>query len=196
MSERPLRLMRWSEMSDADRARLVARGVAAIFDEELRAGVGEIVDDVRRDGDAAVIRALARFDGVELEPDRLRVGEDEIARARGGLDESVRDAIRLAIANIRAFNEHFTRERGWRTELAVGHVVGEKITPIASAGLFVPSGKGSFPSVLVQIGTPAVVAGVPELAVVTPPLPGGGGAVDPAVLCVAAELGIQNVFRA
>jgi histidinol dehydrogenase len=196
MSERPLRVMRWSEMSDLDRASLLGRGVAAIFDEQLRAGVAEIVADVRRDGDDAVIRALARFDGVELEPDRLRVGEEEIALARDGLDASVRDAIRVAIANIRAFNEHLTREREWRAELAVGHVVGEKVTPIASAGLFVPSGKGSFPSVLVQIGTPALVAGVPEIAVVTPPLAGGGGAVDPAVLCVAAELGIRNVFRA
>ena len=196
MSERPLRVLRWSEMSEADRAGLLGRGVGAIFDEDLRGGVGEIVEDVRQNGDAAVIRALARFDGVDLEPDRLRVGEDEIAGAAAGLDDSLRDAIRLAIANIRAFNEHLTHEREWRTELAPGHVVGEKITPIESAGLFVPSGKGSFPSVLVQIGTPAVVAGVLELAVVTPPLRDGRGAVDPAVLCVAAELGIRDVFRA
>jgi histidinol dehydrogenase len=86
--------------------------------------------------------------------------------------------------------------RNWRVELDPGLEVGEKRTAIASAGLFVPSGKGSFPSVLVQIGTPAVVAGVPEIVVVVPPLPGSDGIVDPAVLVVADELGLRNVFRA
>ena len=75
-------------------------------------------------------------------------------------------------------------------------MVGEKRTAIASAGLFVPSGKGSFPSVLVQIGTPAVVAGVPEIRAVVPPIPGSDGKVDPAVLVVADELGLREVFRA
>ena len=72
--------------------------------------------------------------------------------------------------------------------------VGERTSPIMSAGLFVPSGKGSFPSVLMQIGTPAVVAGVPQIAVVVPPTRGGSD-VDPAVLVVADELGLRDVFR-
>ncbi len=187
---------RWSSMDAAARERLLLRGIAQIFDPGLRASVGRIVEDVREHGDAAIVRALAEFDGVRLEPDDLRVGEDEFARAEAGVAEEVRAALREGIANIRAFNEHLTAEREWRITLRPGLEVGEKSTPIASAGLFVPSGKGSFPSVLVQIGTPAIVAGVPRLAVVVPPLPGGGGAVDPAVLCVARELGITDVFRA
>ena len=81
-------------------------------------------------------------------------------------------------------------------DLAPGVEVGEQSRPIASVGLFVPSGKGSFPSVLVQIGTPAVVAGVPEITVVVPPVAGSDGRVDPAVLAVAAELGLWRVYRA
>jgi histidinol dehydrogenase len=73
--------------------------------------------------------------------------------------------------------------------------VGEKVSPIASAGLFVPSGKGSYPSVLIQLATPAVVAGVPEITVAVPPVPGSPGTVDPAVLVAADELGIRSVFR-
>jgi histidinol dehydrogenase len=191
-----MRVLRWAEIDPETLDRLLARGVATIFDEGLRASVAEIIEDVRANGDAGVVRALARFDRVEVEPSGLRIGEDEFERAEASVGQDVRDGLRLAIANIRAFNEHLTREREWRIELAPGIVVGEKATPIASAGLFVPSGKGSFPSVLVQIGTPAVVAGVPEIAVVTPPVPGGTGSVDPAVLCVARELGIVNVFRA
>jgi histidinol dehydrogenase len=75
-------------------------------------------------------------------------------------------------------------------------VVGEKITPISSAGLFCPSGKASYPSVIAQLGTPAVVAGVPQIAVIVPPAPGTGGEIDPAVLVVCERLGIRNVFRA
>jgi histidinol dehydrogenase len=191
-----MRVIRWAEIEPETRAGLLARGVATIFDESLRASVGQIIEDVRTGGDAAVVRALARFDRVTVEPSGLRITDEEFERAEASVGEDVRDALRLGIANIRAFNEHLTREREWRIELAPGVVVGEKATPIASAGLFVPSGKGSFPSVLVQIGTPAVVAGVPEIAVVTPPVPGGDGSVDPAVLCVARELGIANVFRA
>jgi histidinol dehydrogenase len=189
-------VVRWSEADEAARERLLHRGIDKIFDPALRESIGEIIDDVRDNGDAAIARALERFDGCEVDPRHLRIGPEEFERAMAQLAEDVLTAARHAIANIRAFNEHVTREREWRLEIKPGLVVGEKSTPIASAGLFVPSGKGSFPSVLAQIGTPATVAGVPEIAVVVPPAPGGKGEVDPAVLCVAHELGLTNVYRA
>ncbi len=192
----PLVVLVWRDMDPARRARLLERGVAQVFDPALRASIAEIVADVREHGDAAVLRALARFDGCEIDPGGLAVTPDEFGAAEAHVGPVVRDALREGIANVRAFNEHLTREREWRTEIRPGLMVGEKSTPVASAGLFVPSGKGSFPSVLVQIGTPAVVAGVPELAVVVPPVPGGRGEIDPAVLCVARELEIERVYRA
>jgi histidinol dehydrogenase len=196
VSDSPMAVVRWRELDAAGRDRILERpGTRKIFDPELRASIAAIVEDVRDHGDAAVVRALERFDGVDVTPDGLRVSEREFEAAEASVSETVRDALRAAIANIRAFNEHLTREREWRTEIAPGLMVGEKATPVASAGLFVPSGKGSFPSVLVQLGTPAIVAGVPRLAVVVPPVPGGAGEVDPAVLVVARELGIVDVFR-
>jgi histidinol dehydrogenase len=192
----PLTVARWAELGDAERTRLLRRGIAQIFDPALRESVGQIIEDVRDNGDAAVIRALERFDHCDVAPDGLRVSDEEFERAGGALSDGVKDAIRHGIANVRAFNEYLTREREWRTEIQPGLVVGEKSTAVASAGLFVPSGKGSFPSVLVQIGTPALVAGVPQIAVVVPPVPGGDGEVDAAVLFVARELGIADVFRA
>lgn len=197
MSEaEPLDVLVWPDVSEARADRLFNRGIRQIFDPALRASVGEIVEDVRAHGDAAVLRALARFDGCEVAPGGLAVTREELDAAEARVGAEVRAALREGIASVRAFNEHLTREREWRTEIRPGLTVGEKSTPVASAGLFVPSGKGSFPSVLVQIGTPAVVAGVPELAVVVPPVPGGAGEIDPAVLCVARELGIERVFRA
>src|SRR5206468_7909390 len=97
-------------------------------------------------------------------------------------------------ANIRAFNERIVADASWRAEITPGVTVGEKAGPIDAAALFVPSGKGSFPSVLMQIGTPAVVAGVASVVVLVPPMR-GTGQLDPAVLVVADELGLDRVYR-
>jgi histidinol dehydrogenase len=191
-----LTVRRLDQLSAEERKRLLDRATAAIFDPQLVASVREIVDDVRAHGDDAVVRALVRFDGVECRADELRVGEAEFDAARAAVSPELLAAIRRGIGTIRAFNERVLAGASWQAELEPGLVVGEQCGPIDSAGLFVPSGKGSFPSVLMQIGTPAVVAGVPEVAVVVPPVAGRGREIDPAVLVVAQELGLTNVFRA
>jgi histidinol dehydrogenase len=191
----PMAVYRLEQMNECDRERIMARATAAIFDSALNDSVREIVEDVRAHGDEAVCRALERYDRVECRPERLRVSEEEVARARAAISADVVAGIRQGITNIRAFNERVLRDASWREEIGPGLEVGEQAGPIASAGLFVPSGKGSFPSVLMQIGTPAVVAGVPRVAVVAPPARGGGRSVDPAVLVVADELGLGELFR-
>ncbi len=192
----PLAVIRWADGDSGARQALLGRGLGSIFDPDLQASIMELIEDVRDHGDAAVARALARFDGCQVEAERLRVSEDEFEAASRAVSDDVLTAARMGIANLRAFNEYATREREWHTEIRPGLRVGERLTPIASAGLFVPSGKGSFPSVVMQLGVPAVVAGVPEIALVVPPVPGGRGEVGPVVLRVAQELGITNVFRA
>jgi histidinol dehydrogenase len=192
----PLTVRRLRDLSPAERRRLLERATASVFDEELNRGVRAIVNDVREHGDEAVCRALAQFDGVECTPDQLRVRPEEVEIARAALDSAVVRSIRQGITNIRAFNKLLLTGASWTKEIAPGLLVGEQARPIASAGLFVPSGKGSFPSVLMQIGTPAVVAGVPRIAVVVPPMSGRGLEVDPAVLVAADELGLVDVFRA
>lgn len=192
----PLRILRWADLGPDDRDAVLNRGLGNVFEPALQTAIVDLVAEVRRDGDAAVCRALAQFDGCQVEPAGLRVTEAEFAAAKSETPEAVQTAIRHAIDHSRRFNEQVLQHGDWRLELEPGLMVGEKRTAIASAGLFVPSGKGSFPSVLVQIGTPAVVAGVPEIAVVVPPIPGSDGKVDPAVLVVAEQLGLRNVFRA
>jgi histidinol dehydrogenase len=190
-----LRTRRWADIDNADREALFGRGLDAIFDPELRASIGRLIDDVRTRGDAAVCDALARFDGVTISPDELRVSADELAAAVVAPD--VDAAIDDAIAHIRAFSEHqLARLTDWSFEAEPGLVVGEKLTPVASAGLFVPSGKASYPSVAYQLATPATMAGVPQVVLVVPPIPGReDGAVDPAVLVVCRKLGVTDVFR-
>ena len=181
-------------MNDTARQRLIARGLDDIFDPQLRDSIGALIDDVRRRGDDAVCDALAEFDGITLTPDQLRVTDDELDSAT--VSDHVDAAIDDAIAHLRAFNERqLERFDDWSFESEPGLTVGEKISPIASAGLFTPSGKASYPSVAYQLAVPAIVAGVPELTLVVPPLPGGAGEVDPAVLTVCRKLGLRRVFR-
>ena len=191
-----MRVQRWSEMDADERSALCDRGLDGLT-PELRRSIGDLIEDVRHNGDEAVCRALARFDGVSVEPDGLAVSEAEFAAARDEVGPDLRAAVRAMVDHVVRFNEALLERRGnWRFEPDPGLVVGEQVRPIASAGLFCPSGKASYPSVLAQIGGPAKVAGVPTVAVVVPPKPGGGGAVDPVVLCVAEELGLHRVFRA
>ncbi len=191
-----LRTLHWNDLSDADRTALCDRGLESGIPDSLRQQIGELIDDVRRNGDDAVCRALAQFDGVTVTPDRLAVTEREFADARTFVDGAIQEAVVDMIDHIRRFNTELMRRRGdWSFESEPGLMIGEKVTPIASAGLFCPSGKASYPSVLAQLGTPAVVAGVERLAIVVPPKPGTGGAVDPVVLIVADELGLHDVFR-
>lgn len=185
----------WSRMNVQARADLTTRGVQNIFDPVLRESIVAIFEDVRENGDAAVIRALAKFDKCEIEPGRLKVSEEEFARAREQISPELLVAIRDSIDHIRRFNQKLMEHGDWSFESEPGLTIGEKATPIASVGLFVPSGKGSYPSVLAQLGTPAVVAGVKRIVVVVPPVPGSGGEVDPACLVVADELGLHDVYR-
>lgn len=181
-------------MGADSRAALMKRGLDDIFDPDLRESIGALIEDVRERGDDALCDALATFDGIEIEPGGLRVTADELdsAAVSAAVDRSIDDAI----THLRTFNEaQLARAADWSIESEPGLSVGEKITPISSAGLFTPSGKASYPSVAYQLAVPAVVAGVPELVLVVPPVPGGTGEVDDAVLVVCRKLGIRDVFR-
>jgi len=189
-----LRRQVWNDMNVAAREALMRRGIDDIFDPELRRSIGDLIDDVRRRGDAAVCDALARFDGIDITPDRLRVTADEFERA--AVSDDVDAAIDDAIAHLRDFNNaQMEQAQAWSIESEPGLWVGEKLSPITSVGLFTPSGKASYPSVAYQLAVPAIIAGVPSISLVVPPVPGGSGEVDPAVLVVCRKLGIDDVFR-
>ncbi len=152
--------------------------------------VAEVIAAVRERGDEALIEYTRRFDGVELE--RLRVEPQEFDAAEGALDAELKDAIDYAVANIRSHHEEQRPEPSWRKEIRPGITSGERWTPIASAGLYVPRGKGSFPSVMAMLTVPASVAGVPRVVVCTPP--GPDGTVDAASLYTAKLSGIDEVY--
>ena len=180
-----------SSMSAEERTRLLRR--AQIQIDELVERVRPILQDVRQRGDEALVEFTARFDRVQLTTDNLRVSRDEIEQAHQELDRSVREAIEQAIGNVRTFHARQMPHEQWFTEVAPGVIAGEKITPISSVGLYVPRGKGAFPSVMYMLATPASIAGVPRIVVCTPP--GPKGEVDPATLVAADLCGVHELYR-
>ena len=167
-----MRIQRWERCPSRDGRRWSGAASTRSSIPTLRASIVTLLEDVRERGDDAVCDALARFDRVDVTPDQLRVTDDELDSA--SVSDDVDAAIDDAIAHLRAFNEQqLMRSGDWSFESEPGLTVGEKITPIASAGLFTPSGKASYPSVTYQLLVPALVAGVPRIVAVVPPVPGG-----------------------
>jgi len=180
-----------SKLNAEQRTRLLRRAEVAI--DELLEYVHPIVGAIREKGDEALIEFMERFDHVQLKPDRLRVSREEIEQAHGQLDKTVHHAIEQAIHNVHTFHERQMPHEQWFTQVAPGVMAGEKITPISSVGLYVPRGKGAFPSVMYMLATPASIAGVPRIVVCTPPAP--DGTVDPASLVAADLCGVHEIYR-
>lgn len=151
-----------------------------------------IVSAVRELGDDAVADYTKRFDGADLTPEQFEVTPAEIDAAVASVDAELISALKRAHENIKRFHEKFLRQ-SWEEKLEDGTVLGQRITPIASAGVYVPGGKAFYPSSVLMNIAPARVAGVPEIAMVSPPSYKGG--IHPVVLAAARIAGATRVFR-
>lgn len=186
-----LTIRKLDELTGAVKRQLYHRAESDI--SGLRETVRPIIEDVRARGDRAVIEYAKKFDGASMTRARLRVSRAEFDDAQKSVKKSVRDAIEKAARNVRTYHRRQMPDAFVMTEVEPGVFAGEKITPVASCGLYVPRGKGSFPSVMIMLAVPAVVAGVPELIVCTPS--GKNGMADPATLVAAAACGIGRVYK-
>lgn len=160
---------------------------------EVIAAVRTIVDDVRERGDAAVLDATRRFDGVDLRATGARVDAATIAAAGAAVPAPVREAIDTALAAITKVHQPQLGPALRIDNPSPGTWCGERVTAIDSVGLYVPRGRGAFASVAMMLGVPATLAQVPRIVLFTPP--GPDGSVDAATLLVAARLGIREVVR-
>lgn len=153
----------------------------------------EVSDDIKLRGDEAVLFYTEKFDKVKLTKETMKVSQKEIEEGYNNCDSDTREAIEYAYKNIYDFHEKQLPEEMWFTMVDKGLMVGEKTTPIVDVCLYVPHGKGSFPSVLCMLGIPAVVAKVPRIVVVTPP--NKEGKVDDAILAAAKIIGITEIYK-
>jgi histidinol dehydrogenase len=166
------------------------RGRNVALNADLLREVSAILQAVRERGDAALIDYAARFDGCVLQPAELRVDEDVLRRSAARADPQVLEAIREAISRVRAFHQ-LELPKSWVLETEGGVVLGQRITAIERAGLYVPGGTASYPSSVVMNVVPAQVAGVDRLIVATPPQTLQE---NPAVAAALVELGVTEVY--
>lgn len=186
-----IRSFRWNELAADERQRILRRSQTDI--DGLRDTVRPIIEDVRERGDAALREYAARFDGADLSGLPIAVAPAEFDAAEQALDADLRAAIDYAITNVETFHASQVEHAERCVQVRPGVVARERSTPIDAVALYVPSGRGSFPSMMYMLAVPAVLAGVPVIGVTTPP--GPDGRVDPAVLYAARRCGVSRVYR-
>ena len=152
--------------------------------------VTEILDDVRKNGDEALFRLTEKFDHAKLTS--LEVSQEEIDEAYNSVGEDYIAVLRQAAENIEAYHKNQVRP-GFIMTKENGVILGQKVTPIAAVGLYVPNGTAAYPSSLLMNCVPAKIAGCPLLVTVTPP--GPDGKVDPAILAAAKIAGVDKIYK-
>ncbi|MBE6568948.1 MAG: histidinol dehydrogenase [Ruminococcaceae bacterium] len=167
--------------------KILERGDMASGVEEIVAG---IIADVRANGDEALYRMTEKFDKVKL--DSLLVTQAEVDEAYNALDDEMKKILTESAANIEAFHRHQVRNN-FVVNDKDGVVLGQKITPIARVGLYVPGGTAPLLSSVLMNAIPAKIAGCGEIAMTTPP--GKDGKVNPAILAAAKVAGVTKIYK-
>ncbi|MDD3178837.1 MAG: histidinol dehydrogenase [Opitutaceae bacterium] len=184
-----MKILTWEKLSAAARAASLRRP-AQHSQPKVAAAVAHIVAAVRRDGDAALRRLTAQYDGVRLRS--LRVTGAEFAAAEKALGVRDRAALRTAVRNLRRF--HAAQRQSPLRVVTQPGIVCEKVTrPIARVGLYVPGGSAPLPSTALMLGVPSQLAACAVRVLCTPP--GRDGRINPWILCAARLCGITDVFK-
>jgi len=186
----PIEIVRLRECSPEQRERLLKRSELDIA--SVMPSVREIVEEVRKRGDDALLEYTKRFDGVGLSRGQIRVPDREIRAAYGQVDAGAVRAIKRAAKAIEKFHRK-QLPREWTVELQPGIMAGQLVRPLARVGIYVPGGLARYPSSLLMAAIPARVAGVEDVIVCTPPR--SDGKVDPATLVAADIAEVDAVFR-
>ena len=155
--------------------------------------VREILDDVRERRDQALFEYTEKFDGARISADNILVTEEEIREAYREVDPELVEIIRRSLHNIRAYHEK-QRQYSWFDSRPDGTILGQKVTPLARVGVYVPGGKAAYPSSVLMNIAPAKVAGVNEIIMTTPP--GKDGKVTATTLVAANEAGADRIYKA
>lgn len=179
-----IRILRYGEVKNSE---IFARVVPTV---DVAAVVADILADVRKNGDRALLAYTEKFDKATLTS--LAVTPEEIEEAVAKVDQRFLGVLRRAAANIRHFHEKQVRQSFVMNE-ANGVVMGQRVIPVDRAGLYVPGGTAAYPSTVLMDAIPAKIAGVGEVVMVTPP--SKDGKVNPAILAAAKVAGIDRIFK-
>ncbi|MDF1821643.1 MAG: histidinol dehydrogenase [Alcanivoracaceae bacterium] len=160
-------------------------------DQEVAGRVRDIIARVRQEGDAALVALTRQFDKVEADSmAALEISPARLQQALAGIDPHQRQALEQAAQRVRDYHEH-QKQASWQYTDADGNVLGQQVTALERAGIYVPGGKAAYPSSVLMNALPAKVAGVDEIIMVSP---SPGGVVNELVLAAAAIAGVDRVF--
>lgn len=182
-------IYRLKEMSGDVLKRILSRSKLDI--SRIEGDVKRIIEDVRGRGDEAIAEFLSTQVGRTVKPEEIVVREEDVGKAYKSLNSSVLKALKHLIRNVRKFHRRQV-PRSWMMKIEEGVYAGQRVIPLESAGLYVPSGKATYPSVAAMVTIPASTAGVPRIAVASPPHR-NEMRMDPATL-VAAHLSGAHEF--
>lgn len=165
-----------------------------LYGEDLTAVqiVDRIVNDVRHEGDSAVIKYTKLLDGADFKPEDFLVREDEYETAYAQADKKVVQSLLKAIANVRKYHEE-QKPNSWITYRAHGSILGQSVIPLDRVGVYVPGGTAAYPSSVVMNVVPAKVAGVKDIIMMAPP--SRDGKINPYVLIAAKEAGVNAIYK-
>lgn len=172
----------------------VQEGVTKMFGAPLTAAqvVDKIVGEVRSEGDKALFKYTNLLDGSGVNKRSIKVSAKEFAEANKLVEPATMEAIKRAIANVRKFHEE-QMPKTWLTERPFGAMLGQKMTPVDSVGIYVPGGTASYPSSVIMNAVPATVAGVKKIVMAAPA--GRNGKINPYVLATAQLIGIKDIYK-
>lgn len=159
---------------------------------EFESRVNDIIQNVREKRDEAVFEYTLKFDGATIDQDNIRVTEEEIKEAYEQVDPKLLDAIRKALVNIRDYHTK-QKQYSWFDSDESGIILGQKVTPLKTVGVYVPGGKAVYPSSVLMNVIPAKVAGVSNIIMTTPC--GKDGKVYPSTLVAAKEAGVDAIYK-
>ncbi len=179
-----IKILKYGEVANSD---IFAREVPTANVSDV---VADIIYDVRKNGDAALLSYTEKFDGAKL--DSILVSTEEIEEAYSEVDDEFKAILEKAAANIRKFHQKQVRN-SFIINDEKGIVTGQKVTAVDRAGLYVPGGTAAYPSTVLMDAIPAKIAGVPELFMVTPPMK--NGKVNPVILTAAKIAGVDKIFK-
>lgn len=150
----------------------------------------EIIENIIKNGDKALVEYGKKFDKAELES--LEVSEEEFEEAFRAVDDEFLDILEEAAENIREYHRHQVRD-GFEIRKDNGVVLGQKVTPLEKVGLYVPGGTAAYPSTVLMDSIPAKIAGCGEIVITTPP--GADGKINPVILAAARIAGVDRIFK-
>lgn len=169
---------------------LLKRGKADLSDAFIT--IRKIIDDVKKDGDKALVKCTEKFDKIKLDQEKIRITENEIKQSYDKLERKQIKALKKASENIKKFHTKQLRTQ-WSIQIKKGITAGQIIRPLDSIGIYVPGGKATYPSTVLMCAIPAKIAGVKNIVMCTPP--GENGVINPTLLVAADLAGVDEVYR-